>query len=256
MLGDTGANALGAALGLAAVTTYGRFGRLAHLAGLVAATLASEKISFTELIARTPCCAGSTSSAAGRADPRHRDGAPVMTRRRVVRGLAGAALLIAVVTAVSRVVGFGRVLVFSKTVGDTCLGDVYNTANLLPNVAFEVVAGGALASVVVPLLVGRFDRGEHAEASQTLSALLTWTLRRARAGRGAPGRVRRPVVAFFLGGDEVCGPEAVEVGARMLRIFAPQIPLYGAGCRDRRRAAGPSVLPARARPHRSSAASS
>ena len=61
-----------------------------------------------------------------------------MTTGRVVRGLAGAALLIAVVTAVSRVVGFGRVLVFSKTVGDTCLGDVYNTANLLPNVAFEL----------------------------------------------------------------------------------------------------------------------
>jgi len=74
-----------------------------------------------------------------------------MTRRRVGQGLAGAAVLIAVVTAVSRVVGFGRVLVFSKTVGDTCLGDVYNTANLLPNVAFEIVAGGALASLLAGL---------------------------------------------------------------------------------------------------------
>jgi UDP-GlcNAc:undecaprenyl-phosphate GlcNAc-1-phosphate transferase len=54
MLGDTGANALGAAVGLAAVVTYGRRGRLLHLAGLVVATLASEKISFTELIAKTP----------------------------------------------------------------------------------------------------------------------------------------------------------------------------------------------------------
>jgi UDP-N-acetylmuramyl pentapeptide phosphotransferase/UDP-N-acetylglucosamine-1-phosphate transferase len=54
MLGDTGANALGAALGLATVVSYGRLGRLAHLAGLVAATLASEKVSFTDVIARTP----------------------------------------------------------------------------------------------------------------------------------------------------------------------------------------------------------
>ena len=150
-----------------------------------------------------------------------------MTRRRVVRGLAGAAVLIAVVTAVSRVVGFGRVLMFSKTVGDTCLGDVYNTANLLPNVAFEVVAGGALASVVVPLLVGRFDRGERAEASQTMSALLTWTLVVLVPVAVVLAVVAEPVMGFFLGGDDVCGAEAVELGTRMLRVFAPQIPLYG-----------------------------
>ena len=150
-----------------------------------------------------------------------------MTGRRVVRGVAAAALLITVVTVVSRVVGFGRVLVFSKTVGDTCLGDVYNTANLLPNVAFEVVAGGALASVVVPLLVGRFDRGERDEASQTLSALLTWTLVVLLPVAVLLAAVARPVMTFFLGGDPVCGPEAVEVGTRMVRIFAPQIPLYG-----------------------------
>jgi putative peptidoglycan lipid II flippase len=150
-----------------------------------------------------------------------------MSRRRVVRGLAGAAVLIAVVTAVSRAVGFGRVLVFSKTVGDTCLGDVYNTANLLPNVAFEVVAGGALASVVVPLLVGRFDRDEKVEASQTLSALLTWTLAVLVPVAILLAVVARPVMQIFLGGDDACGPEAVEIGARMARVFAPQIPLYG-----------------------------
>ena len=48
--------------------------------------------------------------------------------------------------------GFGRWLVFSKTVGDTCLGDVYNAANTLPNVLFEIVAGGVLAGVVIPVV--------------------------------------------------------------------------------------------------------
>ena len=150
-----------------------------------------------------------------------------MSARRVVHGLAGAALLIAVVTAVSRAVGFGRVLVFSKTVGDTCLGDVYNTANLIPILAFESVAGGALASVVVPLLVGRFDRGERAEASQTMSAMLTWTLAVLVPVAILLAAVAHPVMEFFLGGDDVCGAEAVAMGSRMLRIFAPQIPLYG-----------------------------
>ncbi|WP_244894099.1 hypothetical protein, partial [Planobispora rosea] len=51
MLGDAGANALGALLGLAATATLGRPGRLAVLGTVVALTAASEKISFTRVIA-------------------------------------------------------------------------------------------------------------------------------------------------------------------------------------------------------------
>ncbi|NUP48082.1 MAG: hypothetical protein HOW97_12320 [Catenulispora sp.] len=54
MLGDAGANALGAALGVAAVTRASR-GRLAMIAaGLTVLTAASEKVSFTKVIAATP----------------------------------------------------------------------------------------------------------------------------------------------------------------------------------------------------------
>ncbi len=54
MLGDAGANALGALLGTAFVARAGTAGRLAALAGLVALTAASEKVSFTQVIQRTP----------------------------------------------------------------------------------------------------------------------------------------------------------------------------------------------------------
>ena len=54
MLGDAGANALGAAVGLALVAREGRAGRLAHLAVVTALTLASEKVSFTQVIAGNP----------------------------------------------------------------------------------------------------------------------------------------------------------------------------------------------------------
>ena len=50
MLGDTGANALGAALGVGVITTFGRVGRLAHLVAISALTLASERVSFTRVI--------------------------------------------------------------------------------------------------------------------------------------------------------------------------------------------------------------
>lgn len=51
MLGDTGSNALGAALGTAVLACHGRLGRAAHLAALCALTLAGERISFTAYIA-------------------------------------------------------------------------------------------------------------------------------------------------------------------------------------------------------------
>ena len=53
MLGDAGANSLGAMLGVAAATTLPRRGQAAALAAIVALTAASEFVSFTELIERT-----------------------------------------------------------------------------------------------------------------------------------------------------------------------------------------------------------
>jgi hypothetical protein len=53
MLGDAGANALGAMLG-ASATGLSRPARIALLAGIAGLTAASEKISFTKVIQRTP----------------------------------------------------------------------------------------------------------------------------------------------------------------------------------------------------------
>jgi putative peptidoglycan lipid II flippase len=149
--------------------------------------------------------------------------------RAAVRGLAGAAVLIAVLTVLSRVVGFGRVLVFSQTVGATCLGTAYQTANQVPNILFEVVAGGALASVVVPVLAGAFARGDVREAARNASALLSWALLvlipvALLAALGA-----RPVAAALLQSPRGCPTsDLVDVATRMLLVFLPQVPLYGA----------------------------
>lgn len=54
MLGDGGANALGALLGLGIAAGSGRVVRTVTLAGVVGLTLASEKVSFTQVIESTP----------------------------------------------------------------------------------------------------------------------------------------------------------------------------------------------------------
>ena len=54
MLGDAGANAVGAMLGVGLAAALPRPVRLVALAGIAGLTLVSEKVSFTKVIARTP----------------------------------------------------------------------------------------------------------------------------------------------------------------------------------------------------------
>lgn len=145
----------------------------------------------------------------------------MVVRRRVLGGLAGAAALVAVVTVFARLAGFGRWFVFSKTVGDTCLGDAYNTANQLPNVAFEVVAGGALASVVVPVLSAALARQDREQAGAIMSALFTWTLAALTPVVLLGALLAGPYTTLMFGDRPSCG------AARMLLVFVPQIWFYG-----------------------------
>lgn len=90
--------------------------------------------------------------------------------------LAGAAVLISAVTLASRVLGFGRWIAQASWVGTGGVAEAYAAANLLPNVLFEVVAGGALASAVIPLLTGAVSQDRQDKVRDSASALMTWTL--------------------------------------------------------------------------------
>ncbi|MFR9779518.1 murein biosynthesis integral membrane protein MurJ [Micromonospora sp. MS34] len=140
--------------------------------------------------------------------------------------VAGAAALIAVLTVVSRLAGFGRSVVFTWTLAPTDLGGAYLIANNVPNFIFEIVAGGALASLVVPLLAAAVDRGDRRAVAATTGALLTWVLALLVPLAVLVALFADPLIALQGSGlSEV----QQQVGARMLRVFAPQLPLYGVG---------------------------
>ncbi|MFJ6154246.1 murein biosynthesis integral membrane protein MurJ [Micromonospora profundi] len=152
-----------------------------------------------------------------------------MTRPAPLAGagrLAGAAALIAVLTVLSRLAGFGRTAVFTWSLAPTDLGGAYVVANAVPNFIFEIVAGGALASLVVPLLAGAVEAGDRTAVARTTGALLSWTL-----ALLVPLAL---LVVLFAGpligtlGDGLTAAQQ-QSGARMLRVFAPQLPLYGIG---------------------------
>lgn len=199
-------------------------------------------------------------------------------RRAILRG-AG---LILVITVVARVAGFLRYLVFGASVGAGDVGTAYATANLLPNVLFEVVAGGALAAVVVPLVAGlvlgpdaQHHRGGAAapqadaqpaaklrsyvagqrqrsageeRTDHIISALLTWTMLITVTIAAGIIAFAAPLAQALLTADGSTASSAA-LGARLLRIFAVQLPLYGiavvlgAYLQARKRFLWPALMP-------------
>ncbi len=135
--------------------------------------------------------------------------------------------VVAVITLVSRLLGFGRWIIFSLAVGSGCFGSAYGSANLLPNVIFEVAVGGALAASIVPTLVGARTAGLNKLADQRASAFVTWTF--------FLTIVLAAALAFssnFISKslDDTTGcPPLSSVIAKMLLIFSPQIIFYGIG---------------------------
>ncbi|HYJ67998.1 MAG TPA: lipid II flippase MurJ [Nocardioidaceae bacterium] len=161
--------------------------------------------------------------------------------------LLGAAALITVLTVLARTTGFGRNLVFARTVGATCLNSTYQTVNTVPNILYEVVAGGALASLVVPLLARAVAAGDRDHVDRTASALITWTLVVLTPLALVIALAAEPITRLMLGDGSCDG--AVGVGASMLRVFAPQVVLYGVGIvltgilQAHRKFGGPALAP-------------
>lgn len=154
-----------------------------------------------------------------------------MTRRQIAGTVLGAAALVTVLTVAARLAGLGRTLVLARTVGSTELASVYHSVNTVPNIAYEIVAGGVLASLVVPLLARAVTDEDRAHVDRTSSALLTWTILTLTPLTLLIIVAAEPIAAFLLvmGSPGPGDAAAVEVGASMLRVFAPQVVLYGIG---------------------------
>jgi putative peptidoglycan lipid II flippase len=197
-----------------------------------------------------------------RAVPVTRDGQDPHARMPSGASIGRSAALIAALTIAARLLGLVRTLVFAKTVGATCLGTAYTTANLVPNIVYDVVLGGALTSIMVPVLArpaASADRDPDAarEVSQTSSALLTWTVvilvpvsAAIAVASGPLAQLLNPSNATIGRGNCTFQQHAVvTVTGHMLAVFAPQILFYGLAVvlygilQAHRRFAAPAIAP-------------
>ena len=148
------------------------------------------------------------------------------TGSRTARAAAG----MGAVTAVSRSLGFVRVLVVTAVLGTTSLGDAFQSANSVSNVLFELLAAGALSAVLVPTFVQLLDRGDETGAERVAGGVLGVAL----AVLGpivVVGVVFAPLLARVLTigvASDVAAAQR-DLVTFLLRFFVPQVLLYAAG---------------------------
>jgi putative peptidoglycan lipid II flippase len=142
-----------------------------------------------------------------------------------------AAAMVAGITIASRAVGFLRVVVATAVLGVTYLGNTYATSNSVPNLIFEIFAGGALAAVVVPALAAPLARRDRRETEDTASAIANLALLVLTPLVLAGLIFRGPIMAAFTSGvtDASIRDAERDLGEFLLLFFLPQAWLYAVG---------------------------
>jgi putative peptidoglycan lipid II flippase len=143
---------------------------------------------------------------------------------RLSRATAG----MAVATFFSRLTGFGRVVALAYAFGFFRLADSYNLANTTPNIIYDLVLGGIMASFIVPVFVEHLSTRDEDDAWEAISVVVTTALL-LLVGVTLLFVVIAPAVihlySFRLKGQ--VGHDEQAVATALLRMFAPQILFYG-----------------------------
>ena len=128
-----------------------------------------------DAVGAEPVGAGSEPELAAPAESARQEAGPVPDvedTERSTRGLLANSGSMAVASLVSRVTGFLRTILIAVALGVFGVGNAYNSGNTFPNMVYELLLGGVLSSVLIPLLVhaqSEDDDGGQAYTQRLLS---------------------------------------------------------------------------------------
>ena len=138
-------------------------------------------------------------------------------------GLGRASGVMALGTVASRGTGFLRTAAITAALGVGAVGDSYNIANTTPNIIYDLLLGGVLTSVIVPVLV-RASKEDEDGGERFASSLLT-LVAIGLAAIAVIGLLIAPLIAhiYLPNGAEI------PLATTFMRWFLPQIVFYGIG---------------------------
>ena len=145
-------------------------------------------------------------------------------------GLGRSNLVVATGTALSRITGLARIIVFGVIIGQTALADAFDAANNAPNSIYELLIGGLLAASLVPLFASLLSSTTQTRESQhgtdaiiSVSLLLLGVITIASI-------VAAPAIFHLFSIRPAAGVDVEafrSAGTALTRIFVVQIFFYG-----------------------------
>ncbi len=147
------------------------------------------------------------------------------------------AALMAVGTAISRITGFLRyaalayVLGLTLRFGETNLPSTYSLANSMPNMIYDLVMGGIIASLFIPVFVEYLSTRSREEAwyvasSVTNIALIVLSVVSVAGIFASPAVIRLMTLFGSYSAGDVTTQVVRDQAAFLLRFFVPQIVFY------------------------------
>lgn len=133
-------------------------------------------------------------------------------------------------TVLSRVTGLIRIAAIAAALGvtESRLPDTYNLGNTAPNIIYELILGGVLTSVFVPVFVELLEKEGRERAWEVASALINVAVAVLTA-IATLGVLAAPLIAKIYS-SRLQGADAAlqeETLTFLLRLFIPQIIFYG-----------------------------
>ncbi|GII97161.1 murein biosynthesis integral membrane protein MurJ [Sinosporangium siamense] len=139
--------------------------------------------------------------------------------------LLRAGAIMAAGTMVSRLTGFLRTAVLAAAIGTTTLGDAYNVAYTIPFILFDLLIGGALSSVVVPMIV-RHQKNDPDGGVAYEQRLLTLATSALLVVTVAAVWLAGPLIELYT---SEMSPRGLEVTTTLAQLILPQIAFFGLG---------------------------
>ncbi|MER5387540.1 lipid II flippase MurJ [Saccharopolyspora sp. NPDC002686] len=145
-------------------------------------------------------------------------------------GTARHSALVAGGTLISRLTGLVRIVVIGAVLGPTYFGNSFVTANLLPTQAYLLIAGHALAPMIVPAVLRATAQRGPAHATELLGRVGGFLVTASGAITGLL-LITSPLLAWVLTfgiDDPVARGTAQELTVVMILLMAPQVMCYTA----------------------------
>jgi putative peptidoglycan lipid II flippase len=139
-------------------------------------------------------------------------------------GLMRSSAVISAGVALSRLTGFLRTVLLVHVLADQALADVYTFSNNVPNIVYELVAGGVLSAVLLPMFVDLLRTDDREATSAVVTVAVGGLAALTVAGVLAAPALGWAIAELSGGSDRAAQEEALVL---LLRWFIPQIFFYG-----------------------------